>query len=132
MLALSSILRRAYRNPERLSNPKPSAKYWSIGLRSNTRRRLALIVSCHPHNIQIRSMTPLRPKLEQSLGWIVLAILLVCCLLVLLPFVSALLWAVVLSFSIWPLYRRLLNLLGGRRTLAALLMALAMVSVILL
>ena len=77
-------------------------------------------------------MTPLRSKLEQNLGWIVLALLLGGCLLVLLPFVSTLLWGTVLSVSSWPLYRRLLKLLGGRRTLAALLMALAMICVILL
>ncbi len=77
-------------------------------------------------------MNELRPKLEQSLGWIILALLLGGCLLVLLPFVSALLWAVVLSSSSWPVYRRLLKLLGGRRTLAALLMALAMICIILL
>ena len=52
---------------------------------------------------------------------------------VLLPFVSALFWAVILSFSSWPIYRRLVELrLGGRRTLAASLMALAMFCVILL
>jgi predicted PurR-regulated permease PerM len=38
----------------------------------------------------------------------------------------------VLTASSWPLYRRLVKLLGGRRTLAALLMALAMICVILL
>ena len=77
-------------------------------------------------------MTPLRSKLEQSLGWIVLALLLGGCLLVMLPFVTALLWGMVLSVSSWPLYRRLVRLLGGRRTLAASLMALAMICVILL
>jgi predicted PurR-regulated permease PerM len=77
-------------------------------------------------------MNELRSKLEQNLGWIILALLLGGCLLVLLPFVSALLWAVVLSSSSWPLYRRLVKLLGGRRTLAASLMALAMICVILL
>ena len=77
-------------------------------------------------------MTPLRPKLEQNLGWIILALLLGGCLLVVLPFVSALLWAVVLSSSCWPLYRRLVKLLRGRQTLAALFMALAMICVILL
>src|SRR5438046_9382003 len=77
-------------------------------------------------------MRELRSKLEQNLGWIILALLLGGCLLVLLPFVSALRLAVVLTASSWPLYRRLLKLLGGRRTLAALLMALAMICVILL
>ena len=71
-------------------------------------------------------------RLEQSLGWIVLLLLLIGCLLVLRPFASALLWAVVLCFSSWPIYRRLLRLLRGRRTLAALVMALAMILVMLL
>jgi predicted PurR-regulated permease PerM len=77
-------------------------------------------------------MNKLRSKLEQNLGWILLALLLGCCLLVLWPFMTALLWSAVLSFSSWPLYRRLLKFLDGRRTLAALLMSSAMVLVILL
>jgi predicted PurR-regulated permease PerM len=78
------------------------------------------------------STPPLRSKLEQNLGWIVLALLLVGGLLVMMPFVSALLWAVGLCFSSWPLYQRLLKLLGGRRTWAALVMALGMILIILL
>src|SRR5678815_4846944 len=77
-------------------------------------------------------MTALRSKFEQSLGWIVLAFLLGACILVLLPFFSALLWGIVLSVSSWPLYRRLVSLLGGRRSLAASLMAVAMLCIILL
>jgi predicted PurR-regulated permease PerM len=53
-------------------------------------------------------------------------------LLVLWPFVSALLWAAILSYSAWPLYRRVLSWLGGRRTLAALLLSFGMVLVVLL
>jgi predicted PurR-regulated permease PerM len=77
-------------------------------------------------------MTPLRTKLEQNLGWGILLFLFIGCLLVLLPFVTALLWAVVLSYSSWPIYGRLLNWFGGRRTLAALTLSLAMVLVVLL
>jgi predicted PurR-regulated permease PerM len=77
-------------------------------------------------------MNNLRSRLEQNLGWLLLALLLGGCLLVMRPFASALLWAVVLSFSTWPLHRRLVNLLGGRRTLAAALMTLGMVLVMLL
>ena len=58
-------------------------------------------------------MNEVRTKLEQNLGWIVLALLLGGCLLVMLPFVSALLWGLILSVSSWPLYRRLLSLLRG-------------------
>ena len=77
-------------------------------------------------------MNQLRSQLERNLGWILLLALLAGCLLVLRPFVSALLWAVVLCFSSWPVYRRLLGFVRNRRTLAALLMTLAMVVVILL
>jgi predicted PurR-regulated permease PerM len=73
-----------------------------------------------------------RRKFENSLGWGLLVLLLLGCLLVMRPFVSALLWAVVLSFSLWPLHRRLVTLLGGRRGLAAGLMSLGMVLVVLL
>jgi predicted PurR-regulated permease PerM len=48
------------------------------------------------------------------------------------PFVTALLWAAVLSYSLWPLYRRLLNLFRGRRTLASALMSGLLVAVVLL
>jgi len=77
-------------------------------------------------------MNQLRSKLEQNLGWIALLALSLGCLLVLRPFVSALLWAVVLCFSSWPVYQRLLGWLGNRRTLAALVMTLAMMLIVLL
>jgi predicted PurR-regulated permease PerM len=77
-------------------------------------------------------MTPLRSKLEQNLGWGVLTLLLAGCLWVISPFFSALLWAVVLSFSVWPLHSRVLKLVGGRNTAAALILALGMICVILL
>jgi len=41
-------------------------------------------------------MSKLRSELEQYLGWGVLLVLLAGCLIVLRPFVSAVLWAVVL------------------------------------
>jgi len=71
-------------------------------------------------------------RLETRLAWALLVLLGVGCLVVVRPFFSALMWAVVLSFSCWPLYRRLLGVLRGRRALAALVMCLAMVLVILL
>lgn len=46
------------------------------------------------------------------------------CLLVLRPFLSSLLWAIILSFSTWPIYVRAEKLLGGRSSLAALAMIL--------
>src|SRR3954468_7841722 len=77
-------------------------------------------------------MTLPRTRFEKKLGWFILAVVFAGCLLVLLPFMSSLIWAVVLCFSTWPIYSRLLHLLGGRRTLAALLISLGMFCVILL
>ena len=62
-------------------------------------------------------MSELRSKLEQNLGWIILAFLLGGCLVVLLPFISALLWAVVLSASSWPLYRLCIDSAWHRKRL---------------
>jgi predicted PurR-regulated permease PerM len=75
-----------------------------------------------------------KPKaaIERRLGLGLLTLLLLGCLLVLRPFISSLLWAVVLSFSSWPLYNRLLRLLKNRRTLAATIMTLGMVLILLL
>lgn len=79
-----------------------------------------------------QNMDTVKMRTERKLGLIALVLLLAGCLIVLRPFVSALLWAVVLCFSSWPVYRQLLKLLGDRRTLAALVMSLAMVLVVLL
>lgn len=58
--------------------------------------------------------------------------LVVGCLLVLQPFVTALLCAAIVCFSTWPVYQRLEQRLGGRRTLAALLMTLLLILVVVL
>ncbi len=73
-----------------------------------------------------------RRSLERTIAGVVLLILLAGCLLVLRPFLSALLWAAVLCFSTWPFYQRLLWLVRGRRTLAAILMSLVMILLVLL
>src|SRR5262245_58504848 len=73
----------------------------------------------------------LRTRFEETMGWVLLLVLLLGCLVILRPFFSALLWAVVLCFSSWPIYRRLLGWLGQRNTIAASLMALAMVLILL-
>jgi len=79
-----------------------------------------------------RPVNRLRSKLEQNLGAIILALLLLGCLLVLRPFLSALLWGSIMSFSLWPIYRRLLGWIGNRPTIAAALLSLAIVAVVLL
>ena len=53
-------------------------------------------------------------------------LLVVLCVLVVRPFLSAALWAVVLCTSTWGLFQRLAQSMGNHRSLAALLMTLAL------
>jgi predicted PurR-regulated permease PerM len=69
---------------------------------------------------------------EKKLAAGVLLALGLGCGLVLWPFLSAAIWAVVLCISSWPLYTRLLGWCRQRRTVAAGMMAAAMVLVVLL
>src|SRR5688572_2140578 len=61
-------------------------------------------------------------RTERNMRGIALLLLVIGCLVVLWPFLSAILWAVVLTFTAWPIYSRLLVIMGGRRTWASLLM----------
>ncbi len=61
-------------------------------------------------------------RLEQIAQIAAIVLLISGCLLVLRPFVSALLVAAIVCFSSWPVYRRIELSFGGRRTLAALAM----------
>ena len=76
------------------------------------------------------------PKSPTSIFEVVLKVvavllLILGCLTVLRPFLTALLWAIVLCFTTWPVYARLLRLLGERqRTLAAALMTVAILLVL--
>jgi predicted PurR-regulated permease PerM len=74
----------------------------------------------------------LAKRLEENMGLILLAIILLGAIVVLRPFFSALLWAAILCFSSWPLYRRLAKGLGNRRTFPALIMTLALTLAVLM
>ena len=77
-------------------------------------------------------MTSIVNQSDRNVGRVLILLLLLGCLLVLRPFVSALLWAIVLSSASWPLYRRMLKWFRNRRTLVALAMTFSMIIVILL
>ena len=63
-------------------------------------------------------------RVDTILGFGTLGALALGCLLVLMPFVTALLMAVILTYSTWPVYVRLRKTVGGRSNLAAGLMML--------
>lgn len=73
-----------------------------------------------------------RDGIERKIAGILLLLLAVGCLLILRPFVSALLWAAILAASTWPVYARIERLLGGRRTVAAAVMVVLAAAVFLL
>lgn len=71
-------------------------------------------------------------RIEQIVQMAAIALLVVGCLLVLQPFVTALLCAAIVCFSTWPAYKKIEQVLRGRRSLAALVMTLLLILVIVL
>ena len=63
--------------------------------------------------------------IDRALGLGLFVLVLAGCFIILRPFLSAIIWAAVLTFSTWPVYLRLKSFLGGRGTLAAAIMTLA-------
>src|SRR5512146_3061846 len=57
--------------------------------------------------------------IEQIAGLALIGAIVVGCVLVLRPFISAILWAAILCFATWPLYELFRRWLRGRHTLAA-------------
>ncbi len=62
-------------------------------------------------------------RLEQMLGMTALLLLLIGGFYILQPFMTAILWSMILGFSLWPAQRLLSRWFGGRKTLAAIVVA---------
>lgn len=71
-----------------------------------------------------------RFKVEPWLGGIALLLLLIGCVMVLKPFLSSLMWAVILAYSLYPLQRRFTRWFRGSRTLAACFVTLTLILVL--
>jgi len=67
--------------------------------------------------------------IEHLISTIVLLVLIAGCFFVLRPFISALLWAVILSFSTWPVFKWWTHIFKGRKTLAATIMTLLLAGI---
>jgi predicted PurR-regulated permease PerM len=61
-------------------------------------------------------------RIEIVVSVTVLALVVIGCFVILRPFLAALSWSLILTITTWPAYHWLEARLGGRRTLAALLM----------
>lgn len=73
---------------------------------------------------------PTQQRLQQFAQLAAVAIVIIGCYLVLMPFIPAILFAVVVCIATWPLYVRLRGGLRGNSTLAALLMMLLLVALV--
>ncbi|MGH8642277.1 MAG: AI-2E family transporter [Burkholderiales bacterium] len=69
-------------------------------------------------------------RIEQSVQIAAIVLLAVGCLVVLLPFLGAVLAAAILCFSTWPIYSYVERKVGGRRWLASLVMTLLIIVVL--
>ncbi|HEV2685963.1 MAG TPA: AI-2E family transporter, partial [Actinomycetota bacterium] len=75
--------------------------------------------------------SPSAARIEQWIALAVLAVLVAGCYLVLQPFFTAVLWAIILCCTTWPVFTRLQHVMRGHVTLPALALTLA-VSLVLL
>ena len=71
-----------------------------------------------------------RRALEVTIHVGLLVLLTAACLLILLPFIPLIAWGIIIAIAINPAHRKLQSLLGGRGTLAAVLCALVLLSVL--
>ena len=70
-------------------------------------------------------------QIDRTLTMVVLALVLVGCFLVLQPFLTAIIWALILCATIWPLFLHVRDRLRGRAGIAALAVVLLMAVVLL-
>ena len=69
------------------------------------------------------SHQPANQRREQVLGTAALLLLLIGGFVILRPFMTAIMWSVILGFSLWPAQRLLTRWMRGRKTLAAIVVA---------
>lgn len=71
-------------------------------------------------------------RIDRIASLTLITLLVMGCFLILRPFFSAILWAIILSFSTWPIYLRLERLVVGRKALASGLMVLIIAMILIL
>ena len=69
-------------------------------------------------------------RVDRWVGITVVLVLILGCFVVLRPFLSAILWSVILVFSTWPTYRRIESAVAGRKGLASGLMVVAVAAIL--
>ena len=72
------------------------------------------------------------PAIEIAIKISALALLIGWCFLILKPFITPVVWGVIIAVSVYPLYNRLTTKLGNRRKLAAATMTIVALLIIIL
>ena len=67
-----------------------------------------------------------RPAIDIAIRIGVIAFLIVLCFLILRPFISLVIWGTILAIALYPVFRRLSGVLGGRVKLAATIITVVM------
>lgn len=73
-----------------------------------------------------------RRALEVSINVGLLILLATACLLILRPFLTLIFWGIVIAIAVYPGYRRVRNLLGGRSGLAAIVCTVTLLALLIL
>jgi predicted PurR-regulated permease PerM len=89
---------------------------------------LAMETEYSPNGSQIQ----VRRALEVTIHVGLTLFLAAACLLILRPFLPLVVWGVVIAIAVFPAYRKLRNLLGGRGTLGAVLFTLIFLAVLII
>ncbi len=71
-------------------------------------------------------------SVQRASFYVLLVIVTIAFLWLLIPYYTAVLWAVILAILFFPVHDRLEQLLGGRRTIAALLTLLISICVVII
>ncbi len=83
-------------------------------------------------NNEFKNETSTEKKtIDISVKLILILLILVWCGMILFPFVTPILWGIILAITLYPLYRKLVNLLKGKKALSSIIITLLLLAVLL-
>ena len=68
--------------------------------------------------------------IDHSIRLLVLAVLIVWCVMIILPFVVPVLWGIILAITLFPVYKKMLKILRGKKTLASTIISVIMLALL--
>ena len=68
--------------------------------------------------------------IDRSIRLLILIVLLAWCIMIILPFIIPVLWGVILAITLFPIYKKLLKPLKGKKTLASIIITLILLALL--